>query len=148
MLNLNTAAADNPPELTAADFIPVEILCKRHGAPGFGVRNYALWVAKGKAPAPVRGVPRQAALAWLRARGITTELPPGELIRIPVLCELTGITVTHYCTAVYQKRAPRQLRGVPKGPAMAWLRACAAVAAANEKLRTVAAQPSISGGST
>ena len=124
--------------LTAGDLIPVDVLCRRAG---FGVRNYALWVSKGKAPAPVRGVPRQAALTWLRSRGVTSE-PLGELIRIPVLCELAGITVTHYCTAVYQKRAPRQLRGVPKGPAMAWLRACAAVAAANEKLRTLAAQPS------
>lgn len=133
----------NPPELTAADLIPVEILCKRAGT---GVRNFYMLVAGGKAPAPVRGVPRQAALAWLRARGITIEPPAGELIRLPTLCELAGITVTHYCTAVYQKRAPRQLRGVPKGPATTWLRAWTSVVAAKEKLRAVS-QPSTAEGS-
>jgi hypothetical protein len=151
VLNLNTAAADNPrstqgeqsrvlnpPEPTAADFIPVDVLCKRTGC---GVRNYSFLVAKGQAPAPVRGVPRQAALAWLRSRGITTE-PPGELIRIPVMCELAGWTIVDYGVAVYRSKAPRQVKGVPKGPATAWMRAWVGLAAAKENLRAVTSQSS------
>ena len=149
MLNLNTAAADNPrstrgdsrvlnpSDLTADDLVPVDVLCRRAGC---GVRNFYLCAAQGKAPAPVKGVPRQAATAWLRGRGVTTELPPGELMPAALLCALAGVTPLQYHAWVRRNKAPRQIRGVPKGPAMAWMRAWASVAAAKEMMRAAASQ--------
>jgi hypothetical protein len=153
VLSLDTAAADNPrstcreqsrvlnpPDPTAADFIPVEILCKRAGA---GVRNFYILVAQGKAPAPVKGVPRKAALAWLQARGVTNEPPAGELIPAATLCALADIKPMNYYSDVRRNKAPRQIKGVPQGPATAWMNAWASVAAAKERMRAAASQPSI-----
>jgi hypothetical protein len=131
----NGADAPAAPIRSAADLIPVWKVLSRAS---ISRQQYHTLVREGKAPAPVKGVLRSEAIAWLKTRGVT-DAPAGDLIPLGQLLELTGVLANTYLHAVRRGKAPRQIKGVRKGQALAWLAARAAVAAAKARLAVVSA---------